>query len=89
LKLELDEQERRAVGRSLVDRKALLIENAGDTTKPQAVRRSGLLELKANASVLRKLRAANGPRNAADIASSLSDLTVLRQFVGDWRRLPL
>jgi hypothetical protein len=45
LKLELDDQERRAVAKSLVDRKALLIENAGDTTKP--ARRSGLLELKA------------------------------------------
>jgi hypothetical protein len=45
LKLELDEQERRAVDRSLVNRKALLIENAEDTTKPKAVRRSGLLEL--------------------------------------------
>jgi hypothetical protein len=66
MKLELNEQERRAVGRSLVDRKALLIENAGDTTKPRAVRRSGLLELKAIASVVRKLRAANGPRNTTE-----------------------
>jgi hypothetical protein len=69
LKLELDEQERRAVGRSLVDRKALLIENARDTTKPRAVRGSGLLELKAIVSVLRKLRAANGPRNTTESTS--------------------
>jgi DNA-binding CsgD family transcriptional regulator len=39
LKLELDEQERRAAGRALVDRKALLTESTQDTTKPQAVRR--------------------------------------------------
>jgi hypothetical protein len=52
----MDEQERRAVGRSLVHRKALLIENPEDTTKPKAVRRSGMLELRAIASVLRKLR---------------------------------
>jgi hypothetical protein len=66
LELEIDDRERRAIGRSLVDRKALLIENAEDTTKPRAVRRSGLLELKAIASVLRKLRAANRPRNTTE-----------------------
>ena len=62
MKLELDERERRAVHRSLVDRKALLIENAEDTTKPKAVRGRGLLELRVIASVLRRLRAANEPR---------------------------
>jgi hypothetical protein len=55
LRLELDDQERRAVGKSLAEREAR-IENAGDTTRPRAARRSGLLELKAIASVLRKLR---------------------------------
>lgn len=72
MKLELDEQERRAVGRSLLDRKALLIENAEDTTKPRAVRRSGSLELKVIASVLRRLRAANGPRNINESTARIS-----------------
>jgi hypothetical protein len=62
MKLELDEQERRAVSRSLVESKSLLIENTKDTTKPQTVRRSGLLELDAIVSVLRKLRAVCRPR---------------------------
>jgi hypothetical protein len=55
LKLELNDQERRAVGKSLAERKARLIENAGDTTQPRAAKRSGSFELKAIASVLRKL----------------------------------
>jgi len=56
LKIELDDQEQRAIGKSLVERKARLIENAGDTTQPRAGRRSGSFELRAIASVLRKLR---------------------------------
>jgi hypothetical protein len=56
LKLELDSQERRAVGKSLVERRGRLIENAEDTTKPLAAKRSALLELAAIKSVLRKLR---------------------------------
>jgi hypothetical protein len=60
LKLDLNNQERRAVGKSLAERKARLIENAGDTTQPRAARRSGTLELEAIASVLRKLRRAPG-----------------------------
>jgi hypothetical protein len=56
LKLELNDQERRAVSKSLAERKARLIEDAEDTTKPRAARRLGLLELEAIASVLRKLR---------------------------------
>jgi hypothetical protein len=58
VKLELNDQERRAVGRSLAERKARLIENAGDTTQPRAAKRSGSFELEAIASVLRKLRRA-------------------------------
>jgi hypothetical protein len=57
LKLELDDQERRAVGKSLVQRKGRLIENAGDTTLHRVAKRSALRELAANNSVLRKLRA--------------------------------
>jgi hypothetical protein len=58
LKLELSDEERRAVGKSLVDRRARLIEDAEDTTRPLAARRSWLLELEAIASVLGKLRRA-------------------------------
>ena len=56
LKIELSGQERRALGKALVERKALLIEHAGDTTQPRATQRAGLLELSAITSVLRKLR---------------------------------
>jgi hypothetical protein len=56
VKLELDDQERRAVAKSLVERKARLIESTEDTTQPRAAQRAGLLELSAIASVLRKLR---------------------------------
>jgi hypothetical protein len=56
LKIELNDHERRAVDRALVERKARLIESAGDTTQTRAMQRAGLLELSAIASVLRKLR---------------------------------
>ena len=56
MKLELNDQERRAVGKSLVERKARLIENTGDTTQARVTQRLGLLELEAIASVLSKLR---------------------------------
>ena len=56
MKIELDNQERRAVGRLLLERKALLIEITEDTTQPDAARRAGLIELLVIASILRKLR---------------------------------
>jgi hypothetical protein len=56
LKLELNDQERRAVARSLAERKSRLIETVGDTTQTRAARRSATLELAAIASVSRKLR---------------------------------
>jgi hypothetical protein len=56
VKVELDDQARCAVGRALVERKALLIERAGDTTKRRSERRAALLDLSAISSVLRKLR---------------------------------
>jgi hypothetical protein len=59
LKLELNDQERRAVARSLAERKALLIETVGDTTQTRAVRRSAVLELAAIVSASRKLRSGN------------------------------
>jgi hypothetical protein len=56
LKLEIDDPERRAIERSLADRRSHLIENAGDTTLTPARRRAGLRELSVIASVRRKLR---------------------------------
>jgi hypothetical protein len=56
LKLELDDQERRAVSKSLVKRRGRLIENAEDTTLPRTTKRSALRELAAITSVLQKLR---------------------------------
>jgi hypothetical protein len=44
LKLELDDQERRAVGKSLAERRARLIENVGDSTQTRAEKRSGSLK---------------------------------------------
>jgi hypothetical protein len=55
LKLEIIDQERRAVSRALVERKARLIEKVGDTTQTENARRSGSRELADIASVLRKL----------------------------------
>jgi hypothetical protein len=59
LKLDLDDDERRAVVRSLVERQARLMENIEDTAQHPAARRSGSLALTAIASVLRKLRLAD------------------------------
>ena len=56
MKIELNDQERRAVGKALVDRRARLIESTGDTTQTRAKQLAGLLEISAIASVLRKLR---------------------------------
>jgi hypothetical protein len=54
LKLELDDQERGAVSKSLVERTGRLIENAEDTTLPRATKQSALRELAAIKSVLEK-----------------------------------
>ena len=59
LKLEIDDRERRAIERSLAERRSRLIEKAGDTTSAPAQRRAGLCELSAIASALRKLRRQN------------------------------
>jgi hypothetical protein len=56
LKLEIDDLERRAINRSIAERRSHLIEKAGDTTLTPARRRASLRELSAIASVLRKLR---------------------------------
>ena len=56
MEVKLNDHERRAVGRLLRERKALLIETTEDTTQPDAERRAGLIELLVVASTLRKLR---------------------------------
>jgi hypothetical protein len=55
LDLEIDDQERRAIERSLVALRSRLIEEVGDTTLTPARRRAGLSELSTIASALRKL----------------------------------
>jgi hypothetical protein len=56
LKIELNDQERRVVGRLLTERKGLLIEITEDTTQPDASRRAGSIELSVIESTLGKLR---------------------------------
>jgi hypothetical protein len=55
LVLELNDQERRAVGRLLAERRAFLIETTEDTTKPDLARRAGSIELPTIIQVIRKL----------------------------------
>ena len=55
LEIELNDQERRALGRLLAERKALLIETTEDTTQPDSARRAGLIELSVIESILKKL----------------------------------
>jgi hypothetical protein len=55
LKLEIDDLERRAIERSLAERRSRLIEKAGDTTLTPARRLASYRELSAIASALRKL----------------------------------
>ena len=56
LEIELNDQERRAVGRLLAERKARLVEITEDTTEPDSARRTGLIELLTIVSVINKLR---------------------------------
>ena len=58
MEIELNDQERKAVGRLLTERKSLLIEITEDTTQPDSARRAGLIELLTIASVTGKLRRA-------------------------------
>ena len=55
MEIELNDQERRAVGRLLTERKALLIETTEDTTQPDPARRAGSIELSVIESILGKL----------------------------------
>ena len=56
LTLELDQRERRTVGRCLLACRSRLIETIGDTTRTAASRRIGSRQLELVESVLRKLR---------------------------------
>ncbi len=55
MEVKLNDQERRVVGRLLMERKALLIETTEDTTQSDAARRSGFIELAVIESILGKL----------------------------------
>ena len=64
MKLELNDQERQAVGRALAERKAHLIEMAGDTTQNPEARWPRQLELALIRSVLTKLLSRPSGRRA-------------------------
>ena len=70
LELEIDDLERRAIERSLAERRSRLIEKAEDTTLTPARRRAGIRELSAIASVLRKLRPPNRRAQPAQAAKA-------------------
>ena len=55
MEVQLNDQERRAVGRLLMERKALLIETTEDTTQPDTARRAGSIELSVIESIVGKL----------------------------------
>jgi hypothetical protein len=80
LEIELNDQERRAVGRLLMERKALLIETTEDTTQPEAERRAGLIELLVVAATLRKLRlrgvTSTGGANVLEASLAINPRTV-------------
>ena len=55
MEVKLNDHERRAVGRWLTERRALLIETTEDTTQPDSARRAGLIELSVIESIFGKL----------------------------------
>ena len=62
MEVTLNDQERRVVGRLLTERKALLIETTDDTTKPDAARHAGSIELSVIESILGKCYASERSR---------------------------
>jgi hypothetical protein len=70
LELEIDDHERRAIERSLVALRSLLIEKVEDTTLTSAQRQAGLRELLAVSSALRKLRPPNRRRQPTQAAKA-------------------
>jgi hypothetical protein len=73
LEVKLNEQERRAVSRLLMERKALLIETTEDTTQRDAARRAGSIELSVIESILGKLTAA--PATRLGVAEGIGKLS--------------
>ena len=72
MKLEIDDRERRAIKRSLAERRSHLIEKAGDTTLTPARRQASYRELSAIASALRKLRRENAAHETPEREASAS-----------------
>ena len=70
MKLEIDDLERRAIERSLAERRSRLIEKAGDTTLTPARRQASYRELSAIASALRKLRPPNRRAQSTQAANA-------------------
>ena len=62
MRIELNDQERRAVGGLLTERKALLIELTEDTTQSDMARRAGSIELSVIESILGKYYASEMSR---------------------------
>ena len=65
MEVKLNDHERRAVGRLLTERKALLIETTEDTTQPDSARRAGLIELSVMESIFGKLSLRDATSTAA------------------------
>jgi hypothetical protein len=68
LRIELNDQERRAVGGLLTERKALLIELTEDTTQSDMARRAGSIELSVIESILGKCYASEMSRQPVNQA---------------------
>ena len=64
MEIQLNDQERRTVGKLLMERRARLVEMTEDTTEPDLARRAGLIELLTINSAIRKLRCAMSPIDA-------------------------
>ena len=75
MKLEIDDLERRAIERSLAERRSRLIEKAGDTTLTPARRQASYRELSAIASALRKLSLGVMDRPCGSVRSIASTRT--------------
>jgi hypothetical protein len=73
VEVKLNDQERRVVGRLLMERKALLIETTEDTTQPDGVRHAGLIELSVIGSILGELCLRDAASTA--ISSGRPDIT--------------
>jgi hypothetical protein len=71
--LELDDQQKKTVERSLVERQGRLIEAIGDTTLSSAAKWIGMRELRLIMLILRRLRAVDGGQGALDPVDPADD----------------